>query len=102
MTDSFKAKTTLNVGAKNYDFFSLGALESAKVARLPFSLKILLESGLSIVPMQMDDQGLIPTAVEDALRVNPVPAVHPRDPASRAIRDAPRRSRDSRRRPVHR
>ena len=37
-------------------------------------LKILLESGLSIVPMQMDDQGLMPSAVEDALRANALPA----------------------------
>ncbi len=44
MTDSFKARTTLNVGAKRYEIASLAALDASKVARLPFSLKILLEN----------------------------------------------------------
>ena len=44
MTDSFKARTTLTVGAQQYDILSLGALESLNVDRLPFSLKILLEN----------------------------------------------------------
>ena len=44
MTDSFKAKTTLKVGADQYDILSLAALKSQNVERLPFSLKILLEN----------------------------------------------------------
>jgi aconitate hydratase len=44
MTDSFKARTTLKVGAAQYDIFSLAALKSQNVDRLPFSLKILLEN----------------------------------------------------------
>jgi aconitate hydratase len=44
MTDSFKAKTTLKVGADQYDILSLAALKSQNVDRLPFSLKILLEN----------------------------------------------------------
>jgi aconitate hydratase len=44
MTDSFKARTTLKVGTKNYDILSLAALKSQNVDRLPFSLKILLEN----------------------------------------------------------
>jgi aconitate hydratase len=44
MTDSFKARTTLNVGAQQYEILSLGALKSLNVERLPFSLKILLEN----------------------------------------------------------
>jgi aconitate hydratase len=44
MTDSFKARTTLKVGANNYDILSLAALKSMNVDRLPFSLKILLEN----------------------------------------------------------
>ena len=44
MTDSFKARTTLNVGAQQYDILSLAALKSLNVDRLPFSLKILLEN----------------------------------------------------------
>ncbi len=44
MTDSFKAKTTLDVGAQKYEILSLAALKSQNVDRLPFSLKILLEN----------------------------------------------------------
>jgi aconitate hydratase len=44
MTDSYKARTTLNVGSESYDIWSLAALPKDKVARLPFSLKILLEN----------------------------------------------------------
>jgi aconitate hydratase len=44
MTDSFKARTTLNVGAQQYEILSLAALKSQNVERLPFSLKILLEN----------------------------------------------------------
>ncbi len=44
MTDSFKARTALEVGARKYDICSLGALKAHKVERLPFSLKILLEN----------------------------------------------------------
>jgi aconitate hydratase len=44
MTDSFKARTTLKVGAEQYEILGLSALESQNVGRLPFSLKILLEN----------------------------------------------------------
>ncbi len=44
MTDSFKARSTLKVGAQQYDILSLAALKSLNVDRLPFSLKILLEN----------------------------------------------------------
>src|ERR1700761_2339089 len=44
MTDSFKARTMLKVGAQQYEILSLGALKSLDVDRLPFSLKILLEN----------------------------------------------------------
>src|SRR5579863_3241023 len=44
MTDSFKARTTLSVGARQYEILSLAALKSQNVDRLPFSLKILLEN----------------------------------------------------------
>src|ERR1700685_552665 len=44
MTDSFKARTTLKSGAHSYDIWSLPALGAEKVARLPYSLKILLEN----------------------------------------------------------
>lgn len=44
MTDSFKTRTELKVGAKSYDIWSLAALPKDKVVRLPYSLKILLEN----------------------------------------------------------
>jgi len=44
MTDSFKARTALNVGTQQYEICGLGALKAHRVDRLPFSLKILLEN----------------------------------------------------------
>ncbi len=45
MSNSYNARTTLNVGDKTYEIFSLKALEDKyRVSRLPYSLKILLEN----------------------------------------------------------
>ncbi len=45
MTDSFKARATLEVGGKNYEIFRLDCLaKKHAVDRLPYSLKILLEN----------------------------------------------------------
>src|SRR5436305_95789 len=45
MPNSFDAKATLTVGGRRYDIFRLDALQGKyDVARLPFSLKILLEN----------------------------------------------------------
>jgi aconitate hydratase len=44
MTNSFNARTTLTVGASQYDILSFAALKSFNVDRLPYSLKILLEN----------------------------------------------------------
>jgi aconitate hydratase len=46
MTDSFKARTTLDVNGKPYAIRSLAVLPADKLARLPYSLKILLENQL--------------------------------------------------------
>jgi aconitate hydratase len=44
-TDSFDARSTLRVGDRSYEIYRLDALQSKfDVARLPFSLKILLEN----------------------------------------------------------
>jgi aconitate hydratase len=44
-TNSFDAKATLNVGDRSYEIFRLDALQAKyDVARLPFSLKVLLEN----------------------------------------------------------
>ncbi|MDA0204679.1 MAG: aconitate hydratase AcnA [Acidobacteria bacterium] len=42
--NSFGAKATLSAGGGKYEIFRLGALDQAKLARLPYSLKILLEN----------------------------------------------------------
>src|SRR5579859_322391 len=44
-TNSFGAKATLTVGERSHDIFRLDALQGKfDIARLPFSLKILLEN----------------------------------------------------------
>jgi aconitate hydratase len=46
-TDSLKTRRTLDVGGKSYDYFSLDAASRAglgDIARLPYSLKVLLEN----------------------------------------------------------
>ena len=46
--DSLKSRRTLDVGGKQYDYFSLEAAAAAAglgdISRLPFSLKVLLEN----------------------------------------------------------
>ena len=44
MTDSFNTRTTLHSSGQAYEIRSLAALDAKKVARLPYSLKILLEN----------------------------------------------------------
>ncbi len=44
MKDSFGARSTLEVGGKQYEIFRLDAVEEGHVGRLPYSLKILLEN----------------------------------------------------------
>jgi aconitate hydratase len=45
MSDSFKARSSLKVGSKTYSYFSLKALEPKyRMARLPYSIKVLLEN----------------------------------------------------------
>jgi len=44
MTDSFGARSILNVGGKEYEIYKLDAVQEGHVERLPFSLKILLEN----------------------------------------------------------
>ena len=45
--DSFKCRSTLDVGGKSYTYFSLPEAEKnglPGISRLPFSLKVLLEN----------------------------------------------------------
>ena len=49
MSDSFSAKSTLSVSAREYEVFRLDSLqEKFDVARLPYSLKVLLENALRL------------------------------------------------------
>jgi len=63
MTNSFKARSTLNVGSRSYEIWSMAALPPEKVARLPYSLKILLENLL-----RFEDGVNVTRADIDALR----------------------------------
>ncbi|HEY0766921.1 MAG TPA: aconitate hydratase AcnA [Steroidobacteraceae bacterium] len=44
MTNSFRARSTLNVADRSYEIWSLAALPQDKLVRLPYALKILLEN----------------------------------------------------------
>jgi aconitate hydratase len=44
MTGSSQTRSTLKVGNRSYDYWSFASLPADKVARLPYSLKILLEN----------------------------------------------------------
>jgi len=44
MTDSFGARSTLELGNSSYEIFRLDAVKEGHVERLPYSLKILLEN----------------------------------------------------------
>ena len=49
--DSFKARRSLKVGTRRFDYFSLKAAEKnglGDISRLPFSLKVLLENLLAL------------------------------------------------------
>jgi aconitate hydratase len=72
MTDSFKARTTLEVGKKKYDILSLAALEAHELSRLPFSLKILLENLLRFE----DGVNVRRSDIEALLRWDPKGAPH--------------------------
>jgi aconitate hydratase len=44
MADSFKARSTLNCGGQSFEYWNLNKLGKERVARLPYSLKVLLEN----------------------------------------------------------
>ena len=44
MTDSFGARSTLDVGGSQFEIYRLDAITEGRVERLPYSLKILLEN----------------------------------------------------------
>ena len=45
MSDSFKSRSSLKIGSRTYHYFALKALEPKyQLARLPYSIKVLLEN----------------------------------------------------------
>jgi aconitate hydratase len=59
--DSFGARSTLDVGGRTYEIFRLDALqERFDVARLPYSIKVLLENVLRLE----DGRSVTPAAIE--------------------------------------
>jgi len=44
MTDSFRTRSTLEVGGRSFNYYSLSVLRDFRVDRLPYSMKILLEN----------------------------------------------------------
>ncbi|HET9863344.1 MAG TPA: aconitase family protein, partial [Steroidobacteraceae bacterium] len=60
MAGSSKNRASLQVGNRSYDYWSFAGLPADKVARLPYSLKILLENllrfedGVNVTPEDID------------------------------------------------
>ena len=75
MTNSFRARSTLKVGDRSYEIWSLAALPQDKLARLPFSLKILLENLLRFE----DGVSVTRTDIEALLAVGSDGDARPRD-----------------------
>jgi aconitate hydratase len=82
--NSFNALDTLHVGDRSYTYFRLGAIEQAgltKLARLPYSLKILLENLLRCE----DGRSVTKSDIEALARWNPT-ARHEKEIAFRPAR----------------
>src|SRR5436190_4268575 len=63
--DTFGARSTLEAGGQTYEIFRLDALQQKyDVARLPYSLKVLLENLLR----QEDGEAVTPDAIESVAR----------------------------------
>ncbi len=81
MPNSFDAKATLTVGGRQYEIFRLDALQASyDVARLPFSLKVLLENllrcedGESIRAQDIEALARWDAAAEPATEISFTPA----------------------------
>ena len=74
MTGSSDNRSTLTVGNRSYEYWSFAKLPQDKVARLPYSLKILLENllryqdGLNVTQDDIDVAGnILPNGTSVAL-----------------------------------
>ena len=72
-SDSFGARATLEVGGRSYEIFRLDALqERFDVARLPYSIKVLLENVL-----RLEDGVSVSAADVEAIASWDAAALHP-------------------------
>ena len=83
MTDSFKTRSTLQVAGANYQIFNIAALGAERVARLPYSLKILLENLLRFE----DGVNVTRADIEALLNWDPKAQPDPRDLLHARARD---------------
>jgi aconitate hydratase len=80
--NSFRSRSKLTSGGREYTYFSLPALEAAgfELARLPFSLKILLENllrredGVNVTPAEICHLAAWKAAAEPSLEIAYMPA----------------------------
>src|SRR2546423_1076576 len=77
MTNSFRARSTLTAGNRWYEIWSLAALPQDKLARLPYSLKILLENLLRFE----DGVSVTRADIRNSPASQPKPSLYPRGPA---------------------
>jgi aconitate hydratase len=78
--NSFDAKATLTVGERSYEIFRLDAVQAKyDIARLPFSLKVLLEN-------------LLRTEDGESVRAQDIEALAKWDASARRSRSRPRGS----------
>ena len=79
--DSFGARATLDVGGETHEIFRLDALQAQlDVARLPYSLKILLENLLR----NEDGESVTQESIEAVASWRPATSPRRRSPTARA------------------
>jgi len=81
MSDSFATRTSLDVNGKSYTYYSLPKLgERFEIARLPYSMKILLENllrhedGVSVLPQHIEAVASWDAAAEPQTEIAFMPA----------------------------
>ncbi|MEJ7876739.1 MAG: aconitase family protein, partial [Solirubrobacterales bacterium] len=87
MTDSFGAKDTLDVSGTEYEIYRLDALqEKFDVARLPYSLKVLLENTLRLEDDESVSAGDVETIASWDAKADPSKEI-PYQPARVLMQD---------------
>ena len=77
--NSFKARKSLKVGAKDYTYWSLKAVEKevGDLSRLPFSLRVLMENLVrnedgTVHLLMLRPTRLVPRAIQSRAREPPI------------------------------